>query len=466
MSTLFHHIKSFFLAYLCATQGAVIIIFAMTLPVVVMSTGVTVDLAQAYLTRERLNRALDAAALAAAKNPSDDQSVIEQEVQNFLIANYPDGDIGDISNFNVVIDDQLDTLTVTGYASVDTAFMGVIGIYEVDVSATTTVQREVQGIEVVLVLDVTGSMADYIDELEDSVEMFVNRICLEEECPENVKIGYVPFSTAVNVGPYGLGEDESGNFYDAPFVNNPFGKEWGTDFDDWLGCVLAADSGNDTDPTFAGNWNMFRNSMAYAGSWSYFDFESYSHYVNTSWGRYYYYHSYNYLCNSSYITPLTNNKDRLLSKADFNANGWTLGNLGMIWGLRVLTPDYPFTEGSPWEETNIKRVIVMMTDGVNDIPDGGSSSSQYSAYGEATGDGINEDDLDSKFTEVCNTAKNDYEVEIYTITFSDGVDADTEELFEACASEDDNYYDVDSAVDLADAYDDIAKELSNLYVSK
>ena len=439
-------------------------LFALSVPVVVAAVGVSVDLSKAHITKERLSRALDAAALATAGKGITDQSEAEASVNEYLQANYPPEKMGYTYDVEVVPTET--TLSVTAHASVETSFMSLVGINDITVSSYSEVKREVQGIEVVLVLDVTGSMSSYISTLEDAVKMFVNRMCDEDECPANVKIGYVPFSVSVNVGPYGLGLDEDGAYYDTPFVNNPYGKEWGTGFDDWLGCVLAA-NGYDTDPTYEGNWEMYRNSLAYSTSSSYYDYESYSHYTTNKKGKKtYYYHSYNYMCNSSYITPLTNDKSRLLAKADFNANGWTLINLGFLWGIRVLTPDYPFTEGAPWSDDVTKRVIVVMTDGNNDLPDGGSGSSQYSAYGPANTDGVNESDLDSRLSEVCTTAKNDYGIEVYTITFSSGVDADTEALFEACASEPDNYYDVDSASDLGDVYNDIAKELSNLYVSE
>ncbi len=457
-------LRNIILTYINDRSGSVVALFALSVPVVVTAVGVSVDLSKAHITKERLSRALDAAALATAAKGLTDEDEIEASVNEYLQSNYPEEKIGYTLDLTIVSTDS--TLSIDGNAAVETSFMSMIGIDSIAVTSATQVKREVQGIEVVLVLDVTGSMDDYIDELEDAVEKFVNRMCEDEECPTNVKIGYVPFSTAVNVGPYGLGFDEDGAVYDTAFVNNPHDKEWGTGFDDWLGCVLTEDGVYDTDETYEGNWDMYRHPNVYSTSYYYYDYESYSHYHNTWHGRKYYYHNYNYICNSSYITPLTNDKDRLLDKADFNANGWTLINLGMIWGLRVLTPDYPFTEGAPWSDDVTKRVIVVMTDGDNDLANGGTGSSSYSAYGVAEYDGVNESDLDDKFAEVCTTAKTEYGIDVYTITFSTGVDEDTEELFAACASDADNYYDVDSASELDDAYDDIAKELSNLYVSE
>ena len=445
--------------YLKQPLGAIAPMFGLMAPLIFTAVGGAIDFSHGYLIKQRLTHALDAAALAGAAIASEDGNV-QAKVEQFLELNYPTNRIGNVYEISVQVNG--DEVTASAKANYDTYLLHLIGLGELNVYVNNAVEREVQGIEIVLVLDVTGSMAEEIGELEESVEMFVERMCGGAECPEKVKIGYVPFSTAVNVGPYGLGENEDGSYYDTPFVNNPFGKNWNVDnFDDWRGCVAASES-FDTDIDYGGNWNMYRNSMAFATSTTFFDFESYSHYDPNN--RRHYYHVYNHLCNRSFITPLTNDKTRLLEKADFQAEGWTLGNLGMVWGLRVLLPYYPFTEGAPWSDNVTKRVIVMMTDGRNDIPDGGNGASQFSAYGPASGDGIDEDDLNAKFSNLCEQAKDDYDVDVYTITFSTGVDAFTETLFENCASAPANYYDVDDANQLSTVYDKIAKELSNLRI--
>ncbi len=433
--------------------GSVAPMFGLMAPLLFASVGGAIDVSHGYLIKQRLTHALDAATLAAAASADDDN--VQAKVEQFLDLNYPMDKIGDV--YDIQAYTVGDEVFASAKANFDTYFIHLIGIDVLDVNVDTIVEREVQGIEVVLVLDVTGSMSQEIGELEDSVEMFVNRLCKGTTCPENVKIGYVPFSTSVNVGPYGLGEDEDGNYYGPAFVNNPDGREFNQNhFDQWHGCVLADDT-EDTNGLFEGNWDMYRNNKVYWKSKKYYNYDSYSHYY---YGKYYY-HDYNSNCNKTYITPLTNDKTRLLNRVDFYASGNTLGNFGMVWGLRVLLPDFPFEEGAPWDDNVTKRVIVMMTDGQNTMPGG---SSGYSAYGATSDHSLNKGDLDEKFTEVCNHAKNDLNVNVYTITFSSGVDSYTEQLFEDCATSAANYYDVDEAADLAEAYDKIAKELANLHI--
>ncbi len=208
------------LSYFYKRTGAVAPMFGLMAPLLFAAVGGAIDVSHGYLVKQRLTHALDAATLAAAAS-ADDKNVVAK-VEQFLDLNYPINKIGDVYDIQVYVDG--DEISASARANFNTYFIHLIGIDEFDVFVDTTVEREVQGIEVVLVLDVTGSMSQEIQELEDSVSMFVNRMCDGSDCKENVKIGYVPFSTSVNVGPYGLGEDDEGNYYGASFVRNPSGR--------------------------------------------------------------------------------------------------------------------------------------------------------------------------------------------------------------------------------------------------
>jgi len=276
----------------------VAILFGLTVPVVVGSVGVAVDSAQAYLVRARLTSAIDASALAAASTGSDDEDVIQERVEAFMEANYPEGRIGR----KLIIDSDLsgDQVTVTATARLDTSFMRVFGQKYVDVVATTIVQREVRGLEVVMVLDNTGSMTtnNNIETLRTATTSFINILFESVDDPEYVRVGLVPYASSVNVGPYGLGEDEEGGIYDTGFVEppeddvyrnyyngmNPFtGSDYGIAEEDleydpsekgqWHGCVLADDYPLDT-ADHEGPWEMYRYD--HNGRNSYRDTDYYS----------------------------------------------------------------------------------------------------------------------------------------------------------------------------------------------
>ena len=213
---------------------------------------------------------------------SDDQAEIEDKVNAFMEINYPPEKLGATIDVTVVTYD--DYINVSATARVDTAFMDVIGIEYMDVNSETTVQREVRGLEVVMVLDNTGSMNtnDNISALKEASESFIDILFDRTGDPDDIKIGMVPYSSSVNVGPYGLGLNESGGAYGPAFVvppdtdvyanyNNGDTPYSGTNYaiaeedleydpsakGQWHGCVLAWDYPDDTND-HDGPWEMYR----------------------------------------------------------------------------------------------------------------------------------------------------------------------------------------------------------------
>jgi Flp pilus assembly protein TadG len=201
-----------FKTYIRQTSGAIAVVFALMAPVVIGGMGMGLDMAQAYLVQQRLSQALDAAALAAAASSSEGD-VIRQKVLDFFDANYPEDELGIAFTPEVVING--DEVTVTGTAQYKTRFLLAIGIDAVDVNASTVVQREVQGLEVALVLDNTGSMAtnDNIRSLKRAATSFINIMFNSTSNPNYVRIGIVPYSNTVNIGRYGLGQKPDGSTY-------------------------------------------------------------------------------------------------------------------------------------------------------------------------------------------------------------------------------------------------------------
>lgn len=476
--------------YIYHQAGVVAVAFGLMIPVIIGATGVSLDMAQGYLVKSRLSAAIDAASLAAAASGSDDEVVIEGIVNDFIAANYPDGRIGQITSVNVSLNG--DEVEVNATARLDTSFMRVFGYMNMDVEATTIVQREVRGLEVVMVLDNTGSMStnNNIGTLRTATRDFIEILFASVSEPEFVRIGLVPYSSSVNVGPYGLGVDMDENNYGFPFVvppaddeyagyynglNQYTGNNYGIDEDDleydptrkgqWHGCVLAYDYSLDTED-HEGPWEMYRHD--YNGNDFYANTDYYSRrssYDSTYAEVYNAYYGPNQYCPQQPIVPLSSDEDFLLDAAgNMAANGATLGNFGMVWGWRVISPEEPFSEGSDYEDQQWDKVVLMMTDGDNTM------SNVYSAYGRSNEHNVNANDLDDRFAETCDNMKA-AGILIYTVTFDDsangsGVDPDTVELFRDCASTAANYHNAPSQQDLEDVFEQIARELSNLRIKQ
>ena len=154
----------------------------MTLPMLALAftavtgfVGSSVDAARLQLVQSRLSFALDAAGLAAGStmNTTD----VETEVTKYLNANFPTNYMGaeqpqitaTTSSDNMVID-------LTATTTMPTTFMGILGITEMTVTAQSQVTRVASGLELVMALDVTGSMnsSGKLDALKTASTSLIN----------------------------------------------------------------------------------------------------------------------------------------------------------------------------------------------------------------------------------------------------------------------------------------------------
>lgn len=419
--------------YVRQTVGALSVAFALVIPIVVGAAGFAVDLSMAHMVKQRLSNAIDAAALAAAATAGGGtESAITAKVQQFFYMNYPLDKVG--STYDLIVNVSGDDITVSAKSKYKTSFAKLLGVDELVVSAKTTVTREILGLEVAMVLDVTGSMStnNNIGALRIAATNFLNVLCTNNACSSLVKIGIVPFANTVNVGPYGLGKNPSGSTYDTAFVNNPLNKSFNqSSGTQWWGCILERSTPEDTKNAGVNwKWNMYSNPSG----------------------------GINNGCNKSYLLPLTSVYGTIKAKiAGLAASGNTLSNIGMVWGYRLLSPEAPFREGASWGDVTTKKVAILMTDGDNNI--GGA----YSAYGSWATLKLTDRNLDDKLATTCQNMKNDG-ITIYTITFTSGIDNVTRGYFKNCASSPEKYYNAPSQANLLEAFEQIARELSNIHI--
>lgn len=468
------------LPYLHDMRGTIMAAFAVMLPAVVGSVGMTMDLSQAYLVRQRLAGALDASALAAAASSTDENDIRERIVQ-FFEANYPENVLGDA--FDLEVEFEGDDVIVSAKANHNTSFMKVLGFDHMTIGAETIVRREVRGLEVALVLDNTGSMStnDNIGTLRTATESFINILFDRASDPEDIRIGLVPYANAVRVGRYGLGLYPNGDiYYDPdedgtadPFVELPADVYYTdnhntTDPDGWYGCVVEYNEDGWDEASTANDPYPHDVLDDYEGSWDPYLYEQYS--AHSSCGQYWdgrrwrnntCYHVYTYPNNScpyANVVPLTSDQDALLSAvATMQAHGNTLGNIGMAWGTRLISPDPPFTEGHAWDDPRWRKAIIMMTDGVN------TRDSSYSAFWRSRNHQLGTTDYNERFVETCD-AMRAQGVLVYTVTFAGGVSEDAKEYYRDCATSEAQYYDAPTQDELIEVFEKISRELANLHI--
>ena len=420
-------------------RGAVAIIVALAVVPLMVAGGLAVDLSRAYLTKSRLAHALDAAGLAVGsmRTTSTSSAYLETQFNNFFTANYPNTEVGTTHDITFV--DNGGIITVTGKATVETVFMSIVGVDSITVGSTAQITVETNGLELVMVLDNTGSMASggRMTTMKAAAHDLIDIVFGDEATPDLLKVGLVPFSHTVNIG--------TGN---AAYVSDTDIYSWGSY--PWQGCVMARSNPADVNDT----------DIATDGTWDPYYFEYYAGYSVSNHNTY---------CPPE-ITPLTNVRTTLDNGIDaMVTSGGTHINLGAIWGWRTISPEAPYTEGATYDDPDWTKAVILLTDGENYspntyiktgygyLPDGnlGTTSSSSAAISE----------LNDRVLDVCTGMKNEGIV-VYTIAFGSSIPASTASMMSDCATDADKYFESPDNATLTTAFRAIGAELKNLHLSQ
>lgn len=202
-------------------SGNTLAMIAAALVPLLAMVGGAVDMGRSYLAQTRLQQACDAGVLAARKRMGTSAAVggvIPSDVvdtgNRFFNVNFPDGSYATTGrSFQMTLEGDY---SLSGAAQVDvpTTIMFMFGYDQVEVSASCGSQVGMANTDIVLALDVTGSMyltnpgdsRPRIEELKDTVTSFHAQIESAKASGARVRYGFVPYSTNVNVG--GLLQDD------------------------------------------------------------------------------------------------------------------------------------------------------------------------------------------------------------------------------------------------------------------
>ena len=177
-------------------EGALVIFGLMLLTLMLLMLGFALDLIRYEHTRVRLQNTLDRATLAAAslEQTHDPEAV----VRDYML--------------KAGISEQLASVQVTqalnervvearGLADTKLFFMPMLGIERFDARGASEAQQAISKVEIVLVLDVSGSMAGQkLVSLKEAATEFVDTV-LEGDTHHRVSIAIVPYNAQVNIGP-------------------------------------------------------------------------------------------------------------------------------------------------------------------------------------------------------------------------------------------------------------------------
>lgn len=397
----------------CEKSANVAILFALCIVPVFGLAGAAIDYSWAAMMRTKLQYASDAAALAAAKAYARDRQLSDASLGEIANRSFAQN-IGNMRH-DVNMDFEITKIDggvrVEANSQMPTSVIKILNINSVDISVVSETVASMTKVEVAMVLDNTGSMgwSGKMGALKDASNLFVNTLIPENGESENVKIGIVPYDATINMEQTEWNEQVQA----LNFVGNRTSCGYVSPRDNPLNT-------NDTTPTPSEPPTQFGPANCF--SWS----------------------------QVKPLMGLTGIKDALTAKINsMTPSGWTYIPSGLSWGWRVLSPDAPYTEGKPYGDEEWKKMLVLMTDGINTGRWDGADfyGNQPSSHG------------DVKTRALCDNIKA-RGIVIYSIAFQ--APAGASNLMRECASETSKFYDSDSSADLVAAFSAIAGDINKL----
>jgi Flp pilus assembly protein TadG len=446
------------------SDGAVLPFVGIVSIALIGATGFGIDAARMMLLHSSLQRSIDAGALSTVARL--DEKTIDAQLRKFTVANFADGQTGaTLDTLTWTLSTDKSTLTVDATASAPSTLMSILGVKTINASAHSVIERSTTGLELALVLDNTGSMAgSSLTSLKTSAKTLVDTLFGDKPVAENLYVGIVPFSQAVNVGKEHSGWLKSGSL-DA--------LDWGPT--SWAGCVEAssasADDVSDNIPSATPLTPYYWEDSS-GNDWitvsSNGKKKTYDSTLDETNGP-------NKNCPAE-VTRLTPTKAKVTAAiTSMKAVGNTHINVGALWGWRMLSPKWRGLWGGDmttyklpldYYTPKMNKAAVIMTDGENTM-----SSSVYSAYGwlddkklGTSNSSAAVTELNNRLTKVCTAMKN-AGVIIYTIAFANP-DTATQNLMRNCASQNAFYFNSPTTTALQTAFKQIGDSLSNLRVSR
>ncbi len=203
-------------------RGAVAIITAIALSLVIGVTGGAIDFGRVTTARSELQSALDSAVLVVGRklqvrDASETQAIAAAKA--YFESNK--SDLTSQSNLEITVTDGIRVAGVLK-AKVPATFVAVLGIPEFDLELRSGALLAAGGsaggnLEIAVALDVTGSMCDdgvgpcnggaKMNALKQAAKDLANIVVWEDQSRYTSKMALVPFSTRVRVGPDGGGAD-------------------------------------------------------------------------------------------------------------------------------------------------------------------------------------------------------------------------------------------------------------------
>lgn len=534
-----------------ARDGNFAIISAlMTIPLVV-GAAVLVDLDNIARRQSELQQAMDAAALAVAREGKDvTQQEADDIAERFLASNF------DRKTTSLKVVRSGTSFTVQGKAMAEMAFGGLLGYDSWPVAASATADIAYASYEIALVLDTTGSMkGGKLAAMKDAVLGLIDNMSIQVNDQDKLKFALVPFATFVNVGAgFGPDFDKDGkqiagtgaDWLDLTGASTIPQSELGPGASrfqiyanlgqKWPGCVETRpvvagkdygvsddraapskpntlfvpafsidepDEGNyansyiesdakpistdaaekrkrfakygvrtdeDGNPLLGGLLDPvlvpLRNLLTGNGKTSIKIDKSVSRATGKPKGP-------GHGCEMPPISPLTADYKALKQKVrTLKADGTTNIMEGVAWGMRVLSPHAPFSEGKD-ETAAVEKIMIVLTDGSNVFGNAPNDlGSSYSSFGYLVdgrvgivsgGASATNDLMNQRTLAACANAKS-AGIHVYTIRLEEP-DVETGMMLKDCATSEADFFDAPSRSQLDEVFGKIKDRIVRIRIA-
>jgi uncharacterized protein YegL len=394
------------------------------------AVGAAVDYSKANATRVAFQTALDSTALMLSKTAATaSSSDLQTTATNTFNALFTRPDVKNVTVTASYSSTNGSQIVLDGSATINTNFLGVLGIDEINISASTTSVWGNTRLRVALVLDNTGSMAsaNKMTALKTASQNLLTQLKTVAMTPDDVYVSIIPFNKDVNVGTGNVGaswlrwdlwEAVNGTCsswsYHSQSSCVSHGKVWTpANHSTWNGCVTDRDQNFDT-----------TNDAPIAGSTLY-PTEQYSS------------------CPVS-LMGLSNDWTTLSNKITaMQPVGNTNQAIGLQMGWQTLTAA-PFTVPAMDPNYKYSQIIILLTDGLN---------TQDRWYSTASS-------IDTREQKTCDNIKA-AGITIYTVQVNTDGDP-TSTLLQNCASDSSKFFLLTSSVQIVSTFGQIGTALTNL----
>jgi Flp pilus assembly protein TadG len=401
-------------------RGAIAIIFALTLTVVLMITGLAIETVRGLRAGNALSMAVDAAVLAGAKGMRlanmNDAEIVEAVTKMFDSNVEKSGlNAPTIKSFNVIINRPAGSVTLDIDAEIGTVLGGLAGVDKLSLPRRAVAVFEENDVEVAVQLDVTGSMGgSKIADLKVATKELVDILIPDDKTllgGQKVRIGFAPFAAGVNAGRY------------ASLINGGVSAP--------NSCVYERQSlaFQDSDAYPSGSAALkTKLSLPYASN-----------------------------CPNAEILPMTDDKSLLKSTVDgYWTGGSTAGHLGTAFAWYLLSPDWASiwpnaSKPAAYGEKKTTKVAILMTDGEYNTVGGVNSGSNVALSADVS-------------RETCAEMKAKGVI-VYTVGFKLTA-ATAIDTLEQCASDANKFYEAKDGDALKAAFKAIAQDIATLRIAE